>query len=189
MILSGKKIGFALTIAQLGDTRILHEIEKLMLQGAELLIILFPEEKKEEENIGRRFRNIFQNLNCGKHDPANKTGSLNFPFLDLLVVIPRSESFLNILEKTILENYCNSLPMVLVPAFEDKLPASLSSISSLMKKKGIYFVPFGPVNCKNNDNYITSLYSRFDLLPETCAAALEGRHLKPTPWEAHFFPQ
>ena len=47
MTLHGKKIGFALTIGQLVDTRILKEIEKIMLQGAELFIILFSEEKTE----------------------------------------------------------------------------------------------------------------------------------------------
>lgn len=190
MILHGKKIGFALTIDQLGDTRILKEIEKLMLQGAELLIILFSEEKKEEEIIKTRFKNIFQHLNTEEQDFDNKPDRLNGPsFLDLLVVIPRSRRFLNILEKIVPENYCNLFPLVLVPAFENELSVSLNSLSLLMKKKGIYFVPFGPVNYKKDKNVITSLYSRIDLLPETCAAALEGRHLKPTAWENHFFPR
>ncbi|HHT46200.1 MAG TPA: hypothetical protein GX004_02755 [Firmicutes bacterium] len=189
MILRGKKIGFALTIGQLGDTRILKEIEKLMLQGAELLIILFPEEKKEEENIKTRLKNIFQHLNIKKRDFDNKADRLDGPFLDLLVVIARSRRFLNILEKIVPENYGNLFPLVLVPAFEKELSVSLNSLSLLIKNKGIYFVPFGPVNYKKNKNIITSLCSRIDLLPETCAAALEGRHLKPTVWENHFFPE
>ncbi len=192
MILHGKKIGFALTIGQLGDTGILREIEKMMLQGAELFIILFPEEKKEEEEILlARLKKIFRHINIDSNgfcaDPDNPDNP-DYPFLDLLVLIPCSKRVLSILEKIIPEKYCGLFPLVLVPAFKSELSVSLSSLSSLMKKKGIYFVPFGPVNSRRNKNGIASFYSRIDLLPETCAAALEGRHLKPTAWDNHFFP-
>jgi dipicolinate synthase subunit B len=188
MILHGKKIGFALTIGQLGDTRILREIEKIMLQGAELFIILFSEDKKEEEILLTRFKRIFQYINMANYGLDARPDNLDYPFLDLLVVIPCSKRFLSVLEKIVPEKNCNLFPLVLVPAIDNDLSVSLSSISALMKKKGIYFVPFGPVNSKENKNGTASFYSRIDLLPETCAAALEGRHLKPTSWENHFFP-
>ncbi|MGI6318073.1 MAG: hypothetical protein GX263_03570 [Firmicutes bacterium] len=188
MTLHGKKIGFALTIGQLVDTRILKEIEKIMLQGAELFIILFSEEKTEEEILLTRFKKIFQHINMTNCSLEAKPDNLVYPFLDLLVVVPCSKSFLSVLEKIVPEKNCNLFPLVLVPALDNEFSVPLSSISSLLKKKGIYFVPFGPVNSKKNKNGVASFYSRIDLLPETCAAALEGRHLKPTSWENHFFP-
>jgi dipicolinate synthase subunit B len=188
MILHSKKIGFVLTIGQLGDTRILMEIEKIMLQGAELFIILFSEDKKEEEILLNRFKRIFQHINMTNYGLDVQPDNLDYPFLDLLVVIPCSKRFLSVLAKIVPEKSGNLFPLVLVPAFGNEPSVSLNSISSLMKKKGIYFVPFGPVNSKKNKNGTASFYSRIDLLPETCAAALEGRHLKPAAWENHFFP-
>ncbi len=198
MLLQGKKIGFALTIKQLSDTMILKEIEKIMLAGAELFIILLdPSEKKE--GIKNKFQSIFRQIHLeilkkrgikevSMTTPDNLPGSLNYPFLDLLVVIPNSERFLGFLEQITPEDD-TSLPLVLVPTLENEPTPSLGYISSLMKKKGIFFVPFGPVNQKQEKRERnTFLYSRLDLLTETCAAALEGHQLKPSTWESHSFP-
>jgi len=201
LLLQGKKIGFALTIKQLSDTKILREIEKIMLSGAELFIILLdPSEKKE--GVKNKFQNIFRQIHLEilkKREireikevptttPDNIPGNLNYPFLDLLVVIPNSERFLGFLEQITPEDH-SSLPLVLVPTLENEPTPSLGYISSLMKKKGIFFVPFGPVDQKQERREKnTFLYSRLDLLTETCAAALEGHQLKPSTWENHFFP-
>ena len=95
MILHSKKIGFVLTIGQLGDTRILMEIEKIMLQGAELFIILFSEDKKEEEILLNRFKRIFQHINMTNYGLDVQPDNLDYPFLDLLVVIPCSKRYLS----------------------------------------------------------------------------------------------
>lgn len=200
MLLQGKKIGFVLSLKQLGNTRILSEIENILLQGAEIFIILLsPEEKKEEEVIKNKFQNIFRHLSLeilkkrGSEGPLpiiseKRQENLDYPFLDLLVVVPNSGRFLGILEQITPENHSNP-PLVLVPTLENESAPPLSYISSLMKKKGIFFVPFGPVDRKQEKkNKTTLLYSRLDLLAETCAAALEGEQLKPSIWENHTFP-
>jgi dipicolinate synthase subunit B len=195
LLLQGKKIGFALTIKQISDTSILREIEKIMLAGAELYIILLePPEKKE--GIKNKFQSLFRQIHLevikkrsakeNSLTSADKMpGSLNYPFLDLLVVIPDSERFLIFLEQMVSEDQ-SYLPLVLVPALENEPTPSLNYISSLMKKKGIFFVPFGPVDQKQEKH--TLLLSRLDLLTETCAAALEGHQLEPYTWENHIFP-
>ncbi|NMB42443.1 MAG: hypothetical protein GX996_11015 [Firmicutes bacterium] len=198
MLLQGKKIGFALTIKQLSNTVILQEIEKLMLSGAELFIILLdPPEKKEAlknklQNILRQIRQELTKkrgeINNSITVTENLNAGLNYPFLDLLVVIPDSERFLNFLEQATPEGD-TGLPLVLVPTLKNEPAPSLGYISSLMKKKNIYFVPFGPVGQKpKKEEKNTYLCSRLDLLMETCSAALEGHQLKPSTWEGHFFP-
>jgi len=199
MLLQGKKIGFALSLKQLGDTKILSEIENILLQGAEIFIILLNPEEKKEEGIKNKFQNIFRHLSLeilkkrGSGEtvpilPEKRQENLDYPFLDLLVVVPNSGHLLGLLEQITPEDH-SSPPMVLVPTLENEPAPPLSYISSLMKKKGIFFVPFGPVDQKQEiKNKTTLLYSRLDLLAETCAAALEGEQLKPSTWENYNFP-
>ncbi|MDO9536619.1 MAG: hypothetical protein Q7J85_15130 [Bacillota bacterium] len=198
-MLQGKKIGFTLSLKQLGDSKILSEIEKILLQGAEIFIIILSPEEKKEEGIKNKFQSIFRHLSL---EILKKRGSvetppilsekkhenLDYPFLDLLVVVPDSGHLLGLLEQMTPEDH-SSPPLVVVPSLENEPAPLLSYISSLMKKKGIYFVPFGPVDRKQEKKEKTTLlYSRLDLLTETCAAALEGVQLKPSTWENHTFP-
>ena len=186
MLLPGKKIGFALTVKQLSNTMLLREIEKIMLSGAELFIILL-ELPEKTERVKYKLQSIFRFL-----DPvdtlANPPENLSRPFLDLLVLIPNSVRFLNLLEHITAEEY-TGMPLVLVPILKNEPAFSLGYISSLMKKNNIYFVPFGPVEQKNTSKTENVfLCSRLDLLLETCIAAFAGEQLKPSTWENHFFP-
>lgn len=68
------------------------------------------------------------------------------------------------------------IPVVLCVASNDSLGASGPNIARLMNTKNIYFVPLG------QDDPVKkpfSLVADFSLLPETVAAALEGRQLQP----------
>ena len=197
MSLSGKKIGFALTISQLSDKIILGEIERIMISGTELFIILLDTPEKNE-GIKSKFQSIFHFLQhvIMKRGVKNGTApeatslplTLDYPFLDLLVVMPNSEHFLHLLTQIVPEEH-TGIPLVLVPALENEPAPSLGYISTLMKKQGVYFVPFGPFEQKQKIKAENAfLHSRLDLLTETCAAALEGHQLKPSTWEEHFFP-
>ncbi len=171
MRLQGKKIGIMLEIKQLSDTRILNEINRIMFEGAEVLIVLTGGKKEEEAG--------------------------NFPALfheslfDLLVFIPCAGEQLSLLKKTIPRDY-NGLPLVVVPALEKELCPPLDDISTLMEVRGIYFVPFGPLargDGEKKRKQTPSLFSRLDLLTESCIAALEGHSLKHSFWENNFFPR
>ena len=199
MLLQGKKIGFVLTINQVGNTIILQEIKKILFAGAEVFIILLDPAGKKEE-IVERLQDIFAPaLTEGrerivKNKAATLTGPDNAsclpqqPFLDLLVLVPDSEVLLGCLEQITAENSPHP-PLVLITALENIPALPLSRISSLMKKNEIFFVPFGPIEQKQEMIEKKSiLYSRMDLLTETCAAALEGHQLKPSIWEDLSFP-
>jgi len=197
-LLQGRKIGIVLTIKQLGDTAILKEIEKILLAGAELFIIpLELPEKKEKAII--KVQHFFRQLSRETHQKgaakeapvrgeADLPGRLSYPSVDLVAVFPNSEHFLSFLDQALPEEH-TSPPLVVISLLEGEPAFALGYISSLMKKKGIFFVPFGPVSQrlgkKDKKSY---LYSRLDLLTETCAAALEGLQIKPFTWENHLFP-
>ena len=173
MRLQSKKVGIMLGIKQLGDTQILGEINRIMFEGAEIFIVLIGERKKRE------------------------TGNFSFPslfhesLLDLLVFIPNTEKQLRQLRETIPRDY-SGLPLVIVPVLGERSHPSLDDISVLMEIKGIYFIPFGPLprenRCKKKKEEIPTLFSRLDLLTESCIAALEGHNLRHSLWENNFFP-
>ncbi len=194
MLLQGKKIGFALTMTQLGNITILQEIEKIMIAGAELALILL-DPKAKEEALWERFQIILQaagtkirqekTLNHTVHaaKPKEISPQATYPFLDLLIIVPDSATLLGFLEQFVAENRLD-LPLVLVTSLGNKPVLPWGQISTLMKKKGIFFVPFGPIELKQDqkgDNEL--IFSRMDLLTETCAAALEGHQLEPSAWE------
>ena len=70
----------------------------------------------------------------------------------------------------------NDKPVVLSPATNDALGASLKNIGFLMNTKNFYFVPFGQDNCKSKPN---SLVAKMELLPETIEYALNGKQIQP----------
>ncbi len=68
------------------------------------------------------------------------------------------------------------IPVLLCVASNDSLGASGPNIARLMNTKNVYFVPLG------QDDPVKkpfSLVADFSLLPESVAAALEGRQLQP----------
>ncbi len=67
-------------------------------------------------------------------------------------------------------------PLVLAVATNDALKASAQNIGRLMNTKNIYFVPMAQDAPESKPS---SLVARFELLPQTVEAALEGRQLQP----------
>ena len=67
-------------------------------------------------------------------------------------------------------------PLILAVATNDALRASAQNIGRLMNTKNVYFVP---LEQDAPDAKPSSVVARFELLPETITAALEGRQLQP----------
>ncbi len=70
----------------------------------------------------------------------------------------------------------NRRPLIIAVSTNDALASSAKSIGALLDKKYVYFVPF------RQDDPVgkpTSLVADFSLVPDTVAAALEGRQLQP----------
>ena len=70
----------------------------------------------------------------------------------------------------------NGRPVVLAMATNDGLSGSAEAIGRLLGREHIYFVPFGQDDPSGKP---CSLVADFSRVPETVAAALEGRQLQP----------
>ena len=70
----------------------------------------------------------------------------------------------------------NERPIVLAVSTNDALAGNAPSIGTLLTRRHYYFVPFSQDNAAKKPR---SMVAHFDLLPETIAAALEGRQLQP----------
>lgn len=193
MRLQSKKIGVMLKIKQLGDTRILNEIKRIMFEGAEILIILLGEQQTGFPALFHKLA-ISQTVteeNSGQNSKKNLAEahlSTEGILFDLLVFIPCTGDQLSKLTETIPRGY-NGLPLVIAPLLEKDPYPPLGDLSVLLETRGIYFVPFGPLtHTKKEKKQAPSLFSRLDLLTESCIAALEGERLKHSFWENNFFP-
>ncbi len=70
----------------------------------------------------------------------------------------------------------NGRPVVIAVSTNDGLASSAKAIGALLDKKNVYFVPFRQDDPTGKP---TSLVADFSLVPDTVAAALEGRQLQP----------
>ncbi|MBQ8383161.1 MAG: dipicolinate synthase subunit B [Clostridia bacterium] len=70
----------------------------------------------------------------------------------------------------------NGRPLIIALASNDALSANLRNIGTLLERKHIYFVPLGQDDPKSKPH---SMVCDFERIPETIAAALEGRQLQP----------
>ena len=70
----------------------------------------------------------------------------------------------------------NGRPVIVAVSTNDALGAAAENIGKLLARKHYYFVPFRQDDPVNKP---TSMVSDFSLIPETIAAALEGKQLQP----------
>jgi dipicolinate synthase subunit B len=70
----------------------------------------------------------------------------------------------------------NGRPLIIGVSTNDALGGNAGNIGELLNRKNIYFVPFRQDNPHGKP---TSLIAKFEMLPETLAAALEGRQIQP----------
>jgi len=105
--------------------------------------------------------------------------------LDVLVIAPCTGNTLAKLANGITDSAVtmaakaqlrNGRPVVLAVSTNDGLAGSAKNIGLLLDKKNIYFVPFGQDDPAEKP---ASLVADFTRIPETVAAALEGRQLQP----------
>lgn len=70
----------------------------------------------------------------------------------------------------------NGRPVIVAVSTNDALGAAAENIGKLLARKHYYFVPFRQDDAENKP---TSMVADFSLIPETVAAALDGRQLQP----------
>ena len=105
--------------------------------------------------------------------------------LDILVIAPCTGNTLAKLSHGIADTSVtmaakshlrNGRPVVIGISTNDALTGAAENIGRLLNRKHYYFVPYGQDDPVNKPS---SMVAHFELLPQTIAAALEGRQLQP----------
>ena len=105
--------------------------------------------------------------------------------LDLLIIAPCTGNTLGKLAAGITDTSVtmaakahlrNGRPILIALSTNDGLSTSAASIGELLRRKNIYFVPFGQDDFENKPN---SLVADMSLIPEACSAALNSQQLQP----------
>ena len=105
--------------------------------------------------------------------------------LDLLIIAPCTGNTLGKLAAGITDTSVtmaakahlrNGRPILIALSTNDGLSTSAASIGELLRRKNVFFVPFGQDDPKGKP---TSLCANFALVADAAQAALEGRQLQP----------
>ncbi|WDL97334.1 dipicolinate synthase subunit B [Alicyclobacillus sp. ALC3] len=189
MELAGKTIGYAITGSHCTYEEVAPTISRLVELGVQVVPILSNTVMQVSTRFGEagEWAQKFEEL---AGSPAITTIPEAEPLgpskrLDCLVIAPCTGNSLSRLANAVTDSPVlmaakstmrNDRPVVLGVSTNDGLGLNLYNIAKLINMKNIFFVPFGQdaPHVKMN-----SLVSAMNLIPETCAAALEKRQLQP----------
>ncbi|MBR5405318.1 MAG: dipicolinate synthase subunit B [Oscillospiraceae bacterium] len=187
--LTGVRLGFAVCGSFCNAARALEAAQECVRAGAELLPIVSESFAGTRTRFGAPevFLEPLSALGGGRLirsvPDAEPIGPKNLT--DILAVVPCTGNLLGKLANGITDGTVpmavkshlrGGKPVVLCISTNDGLAASARNLGDLLNRRHYYFVPFGqdaPVQKP------TSLSADFSRLPETVAAALEGRQLQP----------
>lgn len=188
-LLSGKKIGFAMTGSFCTFSQVFPEAQRLADEGAELYPIL----SDNVWSLDTRFYTADQVKSrleaiCGRpiwHTLPEVEPIGPKHLLDLVIVAPCTGNSLGKLACGIIDtpvimatksHLRNGGPVLLAVSTNDALAMCAKNIGALLACRNFYFVPFRQDSPEKKP---TSLVARFDLIFESACAALEGRQLQP----------
>jgi dipicolinate synthase subunit B len=189
MLLSGLKIGFALTGSFCTFSKVMPEIEKLVKEGAEVIPIVSESARDLNTRFGRANDLMLMLENITGRKPistiveAEPIGPQSL--LDIIVVSPCTGNTCAKLACAITDtpvtmavkaHLRNGRPVVLAISTNDGLGANAKNIGALLNSKNVYMVPFGQDDPAKKPN---SLVARNDKLVDTILAALKGKQLQP----------
>ena len=188
-LLSGKRIGFAMTGSFCTFSQVFPEAQRLADEGASLYPILSDNVWSLDtrfytaEQVKSRLEAI-----CGQpiwHTLPEVEPIGPKHLLDLLIVAPCTGNSLGKLAGGIIDTPVvmaaksqlrNGGPVLLAVSTNDALAMCAKNIGALLACRNFYFVPFRQDSPEKKP---ASLVARFDLLFESACAALEGRQLQP----------
>jgi len=189
MKLDGRKIGLAITGSHCTFDKVIPQIERLKIEGAEVFIILSDSAKNTDTRYGRaqdwfgKFKNISENEIVSSITEAEPIGPQNY--LDCIAIAPCTGNSLGKLANGITDgpvlmaakaHLRNLKPLVIAISTNDGLSNNAKNIGLLLNIKNIYFVPFSQDDPIKKPN---SLVANMNLLLDTIAASLEGRQVQP----------
>lgn len=188
-MLSGVKIGFAITGSHCTIGEVFPAMQRLKEEGAELFPILSPSVRDTDTRFGKA-ADLYQKVTeISEHSPITTIAEAEpigpRKMLDLVLVAPCTGNTMAKLalgiSDTSVTMACkaqirNNRPVVLAIATNDGLGTNARNLAVLLNKRNVYFVPFGQDAPQTKE---TSLNARMSLIPETIASALEQRQIQP----------
>ncbi|HEX7713062.1 MAG TPA: dipicolinate synthase subunit B [Bacillota bacterium] len=189
MMLSGVKIGFAITGSHCTLGEVLPAMQQLKEEGAELFPILSPSVRDTDTRFGKAADLYQKVVEISGHPPITTIAEAEpigpRKMLDLVLVAPCTGNTMAKLAQGISDTSVtmackaqlrNNRPVVLAIATNDGLGTNARNLATLLNKRHIYFVPFGQDAPHTKE---TSLNARMSLIPDTIASALEQRQIQP----------
>lgn len=187
--MKSETIGFALCGSFCTYEPVLAALKRLSGEYETVVPILSYTSAETDSRFGKaaEFRS---RIECICHRPAIDTIAGAEPIgpkrmMDLLVIAPCTGNTLAKLAAGIADtpvtlackaHLRNGRPVVVAVSTNDGLAGNAKSIGQLLDRKHFYFVPFGQDSPINKP---ASLVADMAAIPETVAAALEGRQLQP----------
>jgi len=189
MTLKGKKIGFALTGSFCTFDKVLKEMEKLVLAGANVYPIFSFNSQTINSRFGKAEDFMARAIEITGNDPITtiQTAEPIGPksFLDVVIIAPCTGNTLAKLANGITDtpvlmaakaHIRNQKPLVIAVSTNDALGMNLKNLGYLLPSKYMYFVPFG------QDDYVkkpNSMVAKIEMIPETIELALDGIQIQP----------
>ena len=189
MDLKGINIGLAVTGSFCTFDRLEPEICRLIKLGANLYPIFSANVQNTDSRFGStadfisRISGLSGNKPVLKIEEAEPIGPKGF--LDILLIAPCTGNTLAKLACGITDtpvlmaakaHLRNEKPLVISLSTNDALGMNFKNIGLLFNTKNIYFVPFSQDDPAKKPN---SMVAKTERIPETLAAALEGRQIQP----------
>lgn len=188
-ILSGKKIGFAITGSFCTFSKIADPIKELRRLGAELTPIFSFNTAAMDTRFYKAsdFRTDIEAYTGNKVIDTIQGAEPIGPkkLLDLIIVAPCTGNTLAKLANGITDtpvamavkaHLRNNRPVLIALSTNDGLAANASNIGRLLNTKNYYFVPFRQDDCNGKPS---SLVADMALIPAAAAAALDHMQLQP----------
>lgn len=189
MFLKGKHIGFGLTGSHCTYSEVMPQMKKLVELGAKVTPFVTHTVMSTDTKFGKSEDWIKAIKEITDEEIVDSIVKAE-PFgprtpLDCMVIAPLTGNSASKLANALTDSPVlmgakatlrNGRPVVLGISTNDALGLNGVNIMRLMATKNIYFIPFGQDNPTVKPN---SLVARMEALPETVAAALEGKQYQP----------
>lgn len=191
----GKTVGYALTGSHCTFAEVMPIVQRFVDEGANVVPIVSESMTCTNTRFGQaadwlhQLREITGNELIASIVDAEPLGPSKR--LDVMVIAPCTGNTTSKLAHAMTDGTVlmaakaqmrNGKPLVIAISTNDGLGLNAANIAKLIVTKNIYFVPYGQDDPVRKPN---SLVANMALVPETCAAALEGRQLQPVLIERH----
>lgn len=189
MLLTERKVGFALTGSFCTLHQVIPQMEKLAEAGAQIIPIIsynirdFDTRFNQAEELKSKIRAITKTDIIDSIVAAEPIGPQKL--LDILLIAPCTGNTLAKLANAITDTPVlmaaksqlrNQKPVVLAISTNDGLGNNARNIGNLLNTRNVYFVPFGQDDSTKKSN---SVSAKMELIIPTLEQALEGRQIQP----------